>query len=63
MGGANLRQKRRAVEVNDEARMTNDEGTSNAQMTKSDSSFVIPSSLGIRHSSFFVRLSILRQFA
>jgi ribonuclease D len=43
---------------NDEARMTNDEGSPNAQMTKqrservhSHSDFVIPSSLGIRHSS------------
>jgi hypothetical protein len=44
---------------NDEARMTDDEGSPNVQMTKSiafsgsGSSFVILSSLGIRHSSFF----------
>jgi (E)-4-hydroxy-3-methylbut-2-enyl-diphosphate synthase len=37
---------------NDEARMTNDEGSPNDQMTKVDSGFVIPSSLDIRHSSF-----------
>jgi (E)-4-hydroxy-3-methylbut-2-enyl-diphosphate synthase len=44
---------------NDEARMTNDERSSNDPMTKEqpsdsgrDSSFVIPSSLDIRHSSF-----------
>jgi (E)-4-hydroxy-3-methylbut-2-enyl-diphosphate synthase len=37
---------------NDEARMTNDGGSPNEQMTKSDSNFVIPSSLDIRHSSF-----------
>jgi (E)-4-hydroxy-3-methylbut-2-enyl-diphosphate synthase len=37
---------------NDEARMTNDEGSSNDRMTKSDSDFVIPSSFDIRHSSF-----------
>jgi (E)-4-hydroxy-3-methylbut-2-enyl-diphosphate synthase len=37
---------------NDEARMTNDERSSNDQMTKSSSDFVIPSSLDIRHSSF-----------
>ena len=42
---------------NDEARMTNDEGSSNAQMTKSSSDFVIPSSLDIRHSSFVIRHS------
>src|SRR6266576_3014750 len=47
-------------ERNDEARMTNSEGNRNAQMTKvcefrfviRISSFVIPSSLDIRHSSF-----------
>jgi (E)-4-hydroxy-3-methylbut-2-enyl-diphosphate synthase len=48
--------------VNDEApaftglrrgeRMTKDEGSQNAQMTKRSSDFVIPSSLDIRHSSF-----------
>ena len=37
---------------NDEARMTNDEGNPNIQMTKGGSDFVIPSSLDIRHSSF-----------
>jgi (E)-4-hydroxy-3-methylbut-2-enyl-diphosphate synthase len=37
---------------NDEARMTNDEGSSNDRMAKSDSAFVIPSSFVIRHSSF-----------
>jgi (E)-4-hydroxy-3-methylbut-2-enyl-diphosphate synthase len=37
---------------NDEARMTNDEGSSNDRMAKSDSGFVIPSSFDIRHSSF-----------
>jgi (E)-4-hydroxy-3-methylbut-2-enyl-diphosphate synthase len=41
----------RATE-NGEARTTNDERSSNAQMTKSGSNFVIPSSLDIRHSSF-----------
>ena len=52
----------RAAE-NDEARMVraglalNDEGSSNAQMTKSSSDFVIPSSLDIRHSSFVIRHS------
>ena len=43
---------------NDEARMTNDERSSNAQMTKSGSDFVIPSSLDIRHSSFLHTLLI-----
>jgi len=37
---------------NDEARMTNDEGSSNDRMTKSVSGFGIPSSFVIRHSSF-----------
>jgi len=37
---------------NDEARMTNDERNPNEGMTKSDSDFVIPSSLDIRPSSF-----------
>ena len=37
---------------NDEARMTNDEGSSNDRVTKSNSGFVIPSSFDIRHSSF-----------
>jgi (E)-4-hydroxy-3-methylbut-2-enyl-diphosphate synthase len=37
---------------NDEARMTNDEGSSNDRMTKGDSGFVIPSTFDIRHSSF-----------
>ena len=46
-------------EENDEARMTNDEASSNFQMAKQDayyafrsSGFVIPSSLDIRHLSF-----------
>src|SRR5204863_4424709 len=49
---------------NDEARMTNDEGSSNAQMKKSSSDFVIPSSFNaspartIRHSSFLQTLLI-----
>ncbi len=37
---------------NDEARMTNDEGSSNDRTTKSDSGFVIPSTFDLRHSSF-----------
>jgi (E)-4-hydroxy-3-methylbut-2-enyl-diphosphate synthase len=37
---------------NDEARMTNDEGSSNDVMAKDNSGSVIPSSLDIRHSSF-----------
>ena len=44
---------------NDKARMTNDEGSTNARITKQESQsphrhsdFVIPSSLDIRHSSF-----------
>ena len=48
-----------SIAENDEARMTNDESSQNDQMTKdgaaracSHSYFVIPSSLGIRHSSF-----------
>src|ERR1700720_840690 len=41
---------------NDEARMTNDEGSTNVQITKSGSDFVIPSSLEIRHSSFLQTL-------
>ncbi|HEV2804114.1 MAG TPA: (E)-4-hydroxy-3-methylbut-2-enyl-diphosphate synthase [Chthoniobacterales bacterium] len=41
---------------NDEARMTNDEGSSNDRMTKSESGFVIPSSFDIRHSSFLDNL-------
>src|SRR5207237_4386901 len=51
-------------EENDEARMTNDAGSSNAQMTKSSSNFVIPSSFNaspartIRHSSFLHTLLI-----
>jgi (E)-4-hydroxy-3-methylbut-2-enyl-diphosphate synthase len=50
--------------ANDEARMTNDETSSNAQMTKSSSDFVIPSSFNaspartIRHSSFLHTLLI-----
>ena len=40
------------VLANDEARMTNAEGSSNDRMTKSNSGFGIPSSLDIRHSSF-----------
>src|SRR4029077_11357082 len=50
--------------ANDEARMTNDETSSNAQMTKSSSDFVIPSSFNaspartIRHSSFLQTLLI-----
>jgi len=45
--------------MNDEAQMTNDEGSTNAQMTKEEvksfrhSDFVINSSFVIRHSSFF----------
>jgi (E)-4-hydroxy-3-methylbut-2-enyl-diphosphate synthase len=42
----------RIASGNDEARMTNDEKNPNDRMTKSGSSFVIPSSLVIRHSSF-----------
>jgi (E)-4-hydroxy-3-methylbut-2-enyl-diphosphate synthase len=38
--------------ANDEARMTNDEGSSNDRMTKSGLGFVIPSSFDIQHSSF-----------
>src|SRR5256714_51181 len=41
---------------NDEARMTNDEGSSNDRMTKSDSGSVIPSSFDIRHSAFLQTL-------
>jgi len=47
---------------NDEARMTNDEGSPNDRMTKEQASslrhsdFVIPSSLDIGHSSFLVTL-------
>ena len=37
---------------NDEARMSNDQGSPNDRMTKSGSGFGIPSSLDIRHSSF-----------
>jgi (E)-4-hydroxy-3-methylbut-2-enyl-diphosphate synthase len=44
--------------ANDEARMTNDETSSNAQMTKSSSDFVIPSSFVLRHSSFLQTLLI-----
>jgi (E)-4-hydroxy-3-methylbut-2-enyl-diphosphate synthase len=44
--------------ANDEAPMTNDEISSNAQMTKSSSDFVIPSSFVIRHSSFLHTLLI-----
>jgi (E)-4-hydroxy-3-methylbut-2-enyl-diphosphate synthase len=50
--------------ANDEARMTNDETSSNAQMTKSSSDFVIPSSFNaspartIRHSSFLRTLLV-----
>ncbi len=50
--------------ANDEAPMTNDETSSNAQMTKSSSDFVIPSSFNaspartIRHSSFLHTLLI-----
>ncbi len=43
---------------NDEARMTNDEGSTNDQMPNDDSDFVIPSSLDIRHSSFLHTLLI-----
>jgi (E)-4-hydroxy-3-methylbut-2-enyl-diphosphate synthase len=42
--------------TNDEARMTNAEGSPNDRMTKSGSDFVIPSSLDIRHSSFLETL-------
>jgi (E)-4-hydroxy-3-methylbut-2-enyl-diphosphate synthase len=50
--------------ANDEAPMTNDETSSNAQMTKSSSDFAIPSSFNaspartIRHSSFLQTLLI-----
>ena len=44
--------------ANDEARTTNDETSSNAQMTKSSSDFVIPSSFVLRHSSFLQTLLI-----
>jgi len=44
--------------ANDEAPMKNDEISSNAQMTKSSSDFVIPSSFVIRHSSFLHTLLI-----
>jgi (E)-4-hydroxy-3-methylbut-2-enyl-diphosphate synthase len=37
---------------NNEARMTNDEGRSNDQMTNGDSGFGTPSTFDIRHSSF-----------
>jgi (E)-4-hydroxy-3-methylbut-2-enyl-diphosphate synthase len=43
---------------NDEARMTNDEGSTNDQMTKAGSDSVIPSSFGISHSSFLRRLLV-----
>ena len=43
---------------NDEARMTNDEGSSNDRMSKSGLGFVIPSSLDIRASSFLHTLLI-----
>ncbi|PYL03472.1 MAG: 4-hydroxy-3-methylbut-2-en-1-yl diphosphate synthase [Verrucomicrobia bacterium] len=43
---------------NDEARLTNDEGSPNAQMTKRTPDFVIPSSSDIRHSSFLHTLLI-----
>ena len=44
------------VLTNDEARMSNAERNPNDRMTKSDSDFVIPSSLDIRHSSFLETL-------
>jgi len=44
--------------ANDEVPMTNDEISSNAEMTKSSSDFVIPSSFDIRHSSFLHTLLI-----
>jgi (E)-4-hydroxy-3-methylbut-2-enyl-diphosphate synthase len=44
--------------ANDEVRTTNDERNPNAQMTKSDSDFVIPSSSVICHSSFLHTLLI-----
>ena len=43
---------------NDEARMTNDEGSTNDQMTKAASDSVIPSSFNISHSSFLRRLLV-----
>jgi (E)-4-hydroxy-3-methylbut-2-enyl-diphosphate synthase len=43
---------------NDEARMTNDERSPNAQMTQGGTGFVIPSSFDIRHSSFLDTLLI-----
>jgi (E)-4-hydroxy-3-methylbut-2-enyl-diphosphate synthase len=47
----------RATE-NGEARMMNDERSPNAQMTKTGSDFVIPSSSDIRHSSFLDTLLV-----
>jgi (E)-4-hydroxy-3-methylbut-2-enyl-diphosphate synthase len=44
--------------ANDEVPMTNDERSSNAQLTKSSSDFVIPSSSDILHSSFLHTLLI-----
>jgi (E)-4-hydroxy-3-methylbut-2-enyl-diphosphate synthase len=43
---------------NDEARMTNDERSPNAQMTQGGTGFVIPSSFDLRHSSFLHTLLI-----
>jgi hypothetical protein len=47
-------ERREARRVNDEARMTNDEGSPNAQMTKGEWSFL--GVLGFRHS-FVIRHS------
>jgi (E)-4-hydroxy-3-methylbut-2-enyl-diphosphate synthase len=49
---------RRVTAANDEARMTNDETSSNDQMTKERSNFGIPSTFDIRHSSFLHTLLI-----
>jgi (E)-4-hydroxy-3-methylbut-2-enyl-diphosphate synthase len=49
---------RHRTRENDETRMTKDEESPNAQMTKSGSDFVIPSSLDIRHSSFLDTLLV-----
>jgi len=43
-----VNERREARRVNDEARMTNDEGSPNAQMTKGEWSF--PWRIGVRHS-------------
>jgi (E)-4-hydroxy-3-methylbut-2-enyl-diphosphate synthase len=45
---------------NDEARMTNDERSPNAQMTQGGTGFVIPSTFDIRHSTFPAKQGDLR---